>query len=195
MGRFQLDSICQEITDESILAVLGSLPKDLPETFERILRKIAKKALTNPEVSKKIFALVAAAQRPLTLAEIREGLCVVPGVVQPDTNKLVNDMSMALSGYGSLLVLDEEDLTIQLAHHSIRHYLASSSRDIATGQYHFAVHEADPMTGEICVTYLNFALFETQLTKINNRISPQPYAITSIAAITLSQTAVSSLAR
>ncbi|OQU98575.1 NACHT domain-containing protein isoform 2 [Cladophialophora immunda] len=40
---FQLESICAELTDEGILQALQSLPKDLPETFDRVLRRWQRK--------------------------------------------------------------------------------------------------------------------------------------------------------
>lgn len=74
---FQLDSICSQETDESIVNTLQSLPKDLPETFDRILRKLEQSKAADPRLRKKIFEVVAAAQRPLTLEELNDAISVV----------------------------------------------------------------------------------------------------------------------
>lgn len=63
---FQIDSICSQKTDGAILIALEDLPKDLPDTFNRILRKLQHSNAADPVFCKKIFDLVAAAQRPLT---------------------------------------------------------------------------------------------------------------------------------
>jgi hypothetical protein len=62
---FQLDSISSEATDENIINAFQSLPKDLPETFDRILRKLEQKKTADPRLCKKVFEIVASAQRPL----------------------------------------------------------------------------------------------------------------------------------
>ena len=62
---FQIDSICSQKTDEAILMALEDLPKDLPETFNRILRKLERSNAGDPRFCKAVLDLVAAAQRPL----------------------------------------------------------------------------------------------------------------------------------
>ncbi len=163
---FQLDSICSEATDEDIANSLQSLPKNLPETFDRVLRKLERTKAVNPGLCQKIFELVAAAQRPLTLEELREAISVIPGEATWNVKRLVNDMHKTLNSYGSLLVLDEENLTAHFAHHSVKQHLLSGSMDPGVKQYHVHQSEADVNLGEICVTYLNFDCFNTQLTKV-----------------------------
>ena len=50
---FQLDSICSQETDESIINTLQSLPKDFPETFDRILRTLEQSKAADPRLRKK----------------------------------------------------------------------------------------------------------------------------------------------
>ncbi|KIW79346.1 hypothetical protein Z517_05958 [Fonsecaea pedrosoi CBS 271.37] len=175
---FQLESICAELTDEAILTALQSLPKDLPETFDRVLRKLAEKRTTNPATCRKIFAIVAAAQRPLTLDELREATGVVPGDTEWDPRKLINDIQMAVSQCRSLLLIDEEDSTVHFSHHSVKQYIVSSPQDPSTRQFHVELPEADRNLGEVCVTYLNYNVFNTTLTRMGNHAAVQPQAIT-----------------
>jgi ankyrin repeat domain-containing protein 50 len=170
---FQLDSICSEVTDEDIINSLQLLPKDLPETFNRILQKLETTKAANPGLCKRIFELVAAAQRPLTLEELRDTISVVPGETARNTKRLVNDMRKMLNCCGSLLVVDEEDSTVHFAHHSVKQHLLSSSMNPYVEQYHMRLSEANLNLGEICVTYLNFEVFNMQLTKLETiRQSP-----------------------
>jgi hypothetical protein len=178
---FQLDSICSQETDESIVNTLQSLPKDLPETFDRILRRLEQSKAADPRLRKMIFEIVAAAQRPLTLGDLSDAISVVPGETTWNVKKLVNDMHKSLDCCGSLLVVDEEQLTVHFAHHSVKQHLLSNSTDPNVKQYHVRSSEADLSLGEICVTYLNFEVFNMQLTQ--TRTIPQSQSINLPAAI------------
>ncbi|OAP57751.1 hypothetical protein AYL99_08489 [Fonsecaea erecta] len=192
---FQLDSICAELTDEDILNALESLPRDLPETFARVLRKLAEKKTTNIATCKKIFAIVAAAHRPLTLYELREAMGVVPGDTEWSPRRLINDICIAVNGCGSLLLIDEEDSAVRFTHHSVKQYLLSDPQDASTRHFHVEGPEADLSIGEICVTYLNYNVFNSTLVKMSNRAILQPQDITaSIIERTLPQAAGSKLA-
>ena len=163
---FQIDSICSQKTDAAILTALEDLPKDLPETFNRILRKLQHSNTADPYFCKKIFDIVAAAQRPLTLEELREVASVDPGRTEWDASKLVNEILKSLLGScGSLMTVDEEHLTVHFAHHSVKQHLLSEPIDSDIKRYHINIGEADLYLGNVIVTYLNYDIFESELTK------------------------------
>lgn len=76
---FQIDSLCRENTDEAILNTLENLPGDLTTTFRRILRQLNHSEAANSGLAKKAFEILAAAQRPFTLQELREAISITPG--------------------------------------------------------------------------------------------------------------------
>ncbi|OCT45627.1 hypothetical protein CLCR_01389 [Cladophialophora carrionii] len=192
---FQLESICAELTDEAILNALQRLPRDLPETFDRILRKSDREKVCDQALRRKMFALVAAAQRPLTTDELREAISVEPGVTNWESKKLVNDIQKALAGCGSLLIVDEEDFSVRFAHHSVQKYITSASGDPTIAAYHVPWAAADLIMGEICVTYLNLGIFDTQLTRARNRTTLHSHTMTSnIVGSILPETTGSSIA-
>ena len=171
---FQIDSICSQKTDAAILAALKDLPKDLPDTFNRILQKLQHSNTADPHFSKKVFDLVAAAQRPLTVEELREAVSVEPGEEKWDASKLVNEMLKSLLDCcGSLVNVDEEHLTVHFAHHSVKQYLLSEPTDSEMRKYHINMKHADLYLGGVIVTYLNFGIFDQRLTKTNQTIQPQ----------------------
>jgi hypothetical protein len=174
-----LESICAELTDEAILNALQCLPRDLPGTFDRILHKLDQQKGCDPDLRRKMFALLAAAQRPLTTDELREAISIEPGETNWDPKKLVNDIHKAIAGCGSLLVVDEEDSSVRFAHHSVKQYITSVSGDPAIAAYHVPWSASDLFMGEICVTYLNLGIFDTQLTRAKNRTTVQPHTMTS----------------
>ena len=163
---FQLESICSQETDEGIYKALRQLPKDLPETYDRILEKLSSSKTSDPILCKKIFDLVAAALRPLTLEELREAISVEPGDTIWDLKKLANNMLKVIGCCGSLLVIDEETSTVRFTHHSVKQYLVSDKVSSAARTYRVTSEEADLSLGQICVTYLNFNVFDQQMTKV-----------------------------
>lgn len=171
---FQIDSICSQKTDAAILTALKDLPKDLPDTFNRILQKLQHSNTADPHFSKKVFDLVAAAQRPLTVAELREAVSVEPGEETWDTSKLVNEMLKSLLDCcGSLVNVDEEHLTVHFAHHSVKQYLLSEPTNSEMRKYHINMKHADLYLGGIIVTYLNFGIFDQRLIKTNQTMQRQ----------------------
>lgn len=170
---FQIDSIRSQKTDETILAALENLPKHLPNTFNRMLRKLQNSDAADPQFCRKIFDVVAAAQRPLILDELHEAVSVKPGEISWDASKLVNDMLRSLSdSCSSLVVVDEEHLTVHFAHHSVKQHLLSEPTDPDMEKYHINVQESDLHLGDIIVTYLNYKVFDWQLTKANSTVLP-----------------------
>ena len=162
---FQLDTVCSQAADADILGILKDLPKDLPETFNRHLRKLHQSEVCDPDLRKNVFRILSAAQRPLTLEELRHAVSIIPGTTAWDTRKLVNNMMKIVDACGSLLIVDEEEMTIQFAHYSIKQHLLSSPTDSIVKQYHVNLNEADIRLGEICCTYLSLNVLSMQLHK------------------------------
>jgi ankyrin repeat protein len=165
---FQLETISAEVTDQAILDSLQCLPKDLPQTFDRLLRKIHERNTSASSLIRRIFKLVAASERPLRLEELREALSIEPGETVFNHHRVINDMRKCMGMCGSLLLIDEEDFTVHFAHHSVKQYLFATSTDPVTQQYHTDPVLADLTMGEICVTYLNLNVFDKQLLKTSD---------------------------
>ncbi|RYO84634.1 hypothetical protein DL766_005642 [Monosporascus sp. MC13-8B] len=154
----QIESLCAAKTDEALRQALTDLPKDLPETFSRILRRSGELG-TNYQT--RTFELVTAAHRPLTTEELREALSVVPGDANWNPARLLNDVYSALSCCGSLITVDEEGSTVRLIHQSVKQFLLRGFRD-PTGAI-FTSESANRTMGGVIVTYLNYGVFDTQI--------------------------------
>lgn len=161
---FQIDSICRENTDNGILKALEDLPKDLPTTYRRILRRLRDSGSTDPLLGKKIFEIVSAARRPLGLEELREAISIEPGNTTWNASKLVNDMEKSLGCCGSLVVIDEELSTVHFAHSSVKQHLETFPDEVDVSEYHIVPETANLVLGEIVVTYLNLDVLQQQLT-------------------------------
>jgi hypothetical protein len=164
---------------------LEDIPADLPKTFNRILAKIeclrgSREYAQFAKFSAKLFRIVAAARRPLTLDELREAVSVEPGETAWNPDQLVNDTQKLVKCCGSLLVIDEENFTVRFIHGSVQQFLCSQLVNEGVNEYQMNLASADLDLGEICVTYLHSGRHITQL------VPRQPQLIASSA--TLSKT-------
>jgi hypothetical protein len=164
-AALQIQSLCDMTTDQAIRQALADLPKDLSETFSRILQR-ARKA--DHFLQAKTLHIVLAAYRPLSTDELREALSVTPGDATWDSSKLLNDIRSALACCGCLLVVDEEESTVRVLHHSFKQYLLNGS--IGANNASFSLQEAQRTLADIVVTYLGYGVFDTKLSA--SRVRP-----------------------
>lgn len=158
---FQIEDICKQKSDAEIRHSLKTLPKDLPETYQRVLSRINKEC--NQKLADIVFRWVATAKRPLRLEELREAITVFPGDEFLNRERLVNNADSIIPSCGGLIVSDEEDIVVQFVHHTVQEFLLSEEHQSVTDHFHFTLSEVDRMAGETCVTYLHFNDFKRQL--------------------------------
>ncbi|MCJ1347158.1 hypothetical protein MMC31_005379 [Peltigera leucophlebia] len=171
---YQIEDICRQICDHDIRKKIRKLPKKLPETYDGILSRITR--LGNARLAEKVFLWVATARRPLLLEELREAMAIEPLQPYSDRERLINDMSQIVSCCESLIVLDEQDTTVQFTHQTVRMFLLDGFRDQVNANFHFEQRESNHYLGEICVTYLNFNDFQRKLIRRGPPL-PTPEAI------------------
>ena len=193
---FQIEDICAQHSDDAIRRTIGSLPRDLPATYQRALERVVMNH--KAEVARKMFRWVAAAKRPLSLMEIREAIAVEPCQPFSQQDKLVNDVYQLIPWCGNLLALDEEEGLVQFAHHSVKDYLLSDKvSQTSSHQFRIRIADVDQEAGEICCTYLNFSDFEREvihLPQVPSGLDPKAIVETSLSASS-SPTLTSSLLR
>lgn len=169
--------MCRQKCDADIRNTLQTLPRDLTQTYNRILTRIVKER--NDEIVKKIFRWIAAAKRPLLLDELREAIAIEPGDPYLRKDRLVNNANNIISWCGSLAMLQEEDSVVQFAHHSVKQFLLSGHYDVVTEPFHFQLPDVDRAAGEICVTYLHFKDFNGQVIRLPRQkpsVQPKDFA-------------------
>ncbi|KAF4782021.1 hypothetical protein HER10_EVM0006578 [Colletotrichum scovillei] len=155
----QLDAICSEASDYDIKEAIKSLPRDLTATYTRILERST--ARDHERYHKRIFKFLAAAYEPLTSAQIGEMASVTVGDEAYDPSRRINNIDKVLGFCGSLIVVDEEEKTVRFVHHSAKSFCQPSID--RTSLWQFTNEEAHNELGGTILTYLNFAIFETQL--------------------------------
>ena len=93
------------VANADIYDILQNLPRDLPAAFDQALCRIRERRYRN-----QLFKLVATAERPLGVDEMRVALTVVPGETTWHPEKLPPDgIAIVHQCGGNLVEIDEED--------------------------------------------------------------------------------------
>ncbi|KAF1841078.1 uncharacterized protein K460DRAFT_247637, partial [Cucurbitaria berberidis CBS 394.84] len=154
----QIKSLCTMQTDEEITNALEDLPEDLSEIYGRILQKSPE---SKKPYQKRILEIVTAAQRPLTVGELREALSVSPGDTVWTSAKLINDIYATMASCGCLLVVDEEERTVRSIHPSVEQFLLNRYKD--SQGLNITMEGCHKTMADIIVTYLSYGVFGTEL--------------------------------
>jgi hypothetical protein len=152
-------------------STIQNLPKDLGETYSRIMENARRSpgGTARYETMMKVFRWVAGARRALTIEELEEAVAL------EKTNTYLHPERSAtgagerlIACCGNLVVYNEGDSTVTFAHQTIQQFLFSSAMTATTPTlgYDFSPQGLNEHTAEICLTYLSFSDFETQLAKL-----------------------------
>lgn len=166
--KFQLEDLCRAETDSSIRKVLRNLPRDLGETYDRLLARVD--SAEQREYIRRMFVWIICARRPLGVDELREAIAFTLEDDHFDATKIPNDLSRLARACGNLIMIDEEEDHVQIAHYTVEQYLLSEQGSRAS-MFHFTREEASDEVGEVCLAYLSFSDFEVQLTQYNNGVN------------------------
>ncbi|EXF82073.1 NACHT domain-containing protein [Colletotrichum fioriniae PJ7] len=165
----QIEAICPKYTRElrsesGILDIINSLPRNLPQAFDQAMLRIP-----DLKYGSRIFQLIASADPCLSLDELRVALNVQPGsLIWSPSTLHPSGFTLASTYGGSLLEIDEEDSCIRFIHHSVLLHLVRAPALPSASPYHFRLHQAEFELGAICVTYLNYGVFENSLSHAQN---------------------------
>jgi hypothetical protein len=170
--KFQLNDLCDAMSDNQWRQTLQNLPKNLGETYARLLNKI-RASSTRFDMAQRMFTWILCARRPMLIEELREAVSLDTTDSHLDHSKIPSvEDGRLMQCCGNLAVLNRNDSTIRLAHHTVRQFLLGDSTWQIPSMTHLDISAMPlpPTTieshiGELCVTYLCFADFERQITK------------------------------
>ena len=109
---------------------------------------------------------MAIAKRPLTLDELGEAVSIEPCQPCFMPESLVNDTRGIIRWCHGLVALHDLDDALQFTHSSVKEFFCSpDTEEVILRGFHFRPNEADRKFGKVCITYLDFDDFKTQLVK------------------------------
>ena len=121
--RCQLDTISKCSTEKAIEVALGTLPKDLNETYKRILVKILNEGEETAKIAEKILMWLVGAVQPLGLPELEEAIMIEPGNKELNTSLRLIDPTDILTICGSLVEEFEDKYDghrVRLSHYTVQ---------------------------------------------------------------------------
>lgn len=162
-----------------IRQTLRDLPIGLVQTYERILLKISKSSLPKQEIALRAFKWTVCSRRPMKADELQEAVAFDSLDSFWDRDK-IPDEDLMIETCRGLLVRDEEDTTVRFAHHTVQQYVLSAPEISTQEGSRFLVptrSEAEAFVGQVCVTYLCFSDFETQVTLRTPNVHLEPVGV------------------
>jgi hypothetical protein len=167
--KFQIYDIRESITESALRATIRNLPRDLAETYARIIHNVGQSFGGQGKIAlmAKVCQWICCARRPLLLTELEEAV----GLEETDTHVHYERMAIGsgeklVGACGNLVVYNRDEKTVALAHHTVEQFLCAPSFIQGTpGQQsiHFDKGIADHHIGKICIAYLRFTDFERQV--------------------------------
>lgn len=164
---FQLLDLCNASSEFEVRKTLQSLPQGMTATYTKILEKIAANR-SHIVLAQKMFRWIVCAKRPMLLTELREAVAFEATDTSWNKEKVIDAVRLYQAG-GNLVVIDKNDDTVRLAHHTVQQFLLQlpDHQSAIAIPFHFRLSEADLEAGEICVAYLSFSDFERQISTLH----------------------------
>lgn len=117
-----------------------------------------------------MFKSIVCARRPLLVDELCEAIAFSISDDYWNEDKIPTDIFRLIRACGNLVVVEEDTEVVRLAHYTVQQYLLSNETGERT--FCFNIQEANDLLGGICLAYLNFSDFETQITPFSdNRVT------------------------
>ncbi|KAM0136395.1 hypothetical protein ACHAP3_004625 [Botrytis cinerea] len=167
--QFQLEELCRMETDATIVKALQNLPRNLEETYDRLLGRIIE--IERREFVKRMFDWIICSCRPLHMDELREAIAFTIGDKSWDATKIPNDLRRLIRACGNLIMINEETLEVHLAHYTVEQYILHSQNS-ELAYFHTTKEASNRALGATCVTYLSFTDLEAQVTSHHDIVNP-----------------------
>jgi hypothetical protein len=169
--KFQLVDITQAMTEQAMRSTIRNLPKDLGETYSRIMENTRRSpgGTARYETMMKVFRWVAGARRALTIEELEEAVALEKTDTYLHAERSATGAGERLIACCSnLVVYNEGDSTVTFAHQTIQQFLFPSTMTASapTLGSHFSPQILNEHIAEISLAYLSFSDFGTQLARL-----------------------------
>lgn len=162
-----------------IRQTLRDLPVGLVQTYKRILLKISNSSSLKQEIAHRAFRWTVCCRRPMKAEELQEAVAFGSSDISWDRDQ-IPDVDLMIETCRGLLVRDEEDTTVRFAHHTVHQYLLSAPviRDQEGSRFSVSnLSEAEAFVGRVCVNYLCFSDFETQVALRTPKVHLEPVGV------------------
>lgn len=158
----------EALTKSALQKVLENLPENLSDTYRRIILRTSHSPGGHAKLDtmRRVFRWITVARRPLHIHELEEAIALDSTDTYLHTDRLPRDAGVKLvSDCGNLVILDNIENTVAFAHYTIKQFLFATDEYDTKFSNLIDLTTSDTEVGNICLAYLNFSDFETQLAK------------------------------
>lgn len=149
-------------SDKAIRGALQKLPKDLDDTYLRILehvRSLPEECIANVQ---KVLRWLVRGKKSLTLPQIAEAIAIDldddDSCERMDFDAVMTDPEDVLEHCGSLVTVSDH-LEVSLAHYSVQEFLVSDRVKDIMGDFYMGGPAVSAELATVCLTYLCFEDF------------------------------------
>lgn len=121
----------------------------------------------------RMFRWLSVARRPLRLEELEEAVALDVSDTHLHADRVPRGAGERLvAACSNLAVHNVDDDTVVFAHHTVKQYICSiGTHTTPTTSVCVNLREAEDDTGKLCLAYLSFSDFETQITKAEPKLT------------------------
>jgi hypothetical protein len=149
-------------TDKERRKALDTLPKDLFDTYKRILNRLSGSNESNKRLVKRTLIWIMYAKQPLFLESIAKAITVKPGSDHLDPDDIPDEDSI-LKWCSSLIRKDDKTGILSFSHFTVEEFLTDSKlrQDSELSDFYIDGDSTglQQVMASICLTYLNFTKF------------------------------------
>ncbi|KAK4112126.1 hypothetical protein N656DRAFT_768782 [Canariomyces notabilis] len=150
LAQLHMDSLAKKLTRREVRTALGSLPKELDETYDQAMQRIQNQDEGQAALAHRVLYWISYSLRPLTVAELQHALAVEPGDDDLEEDGL-HETEFMVSVCAGLVTVDRESDQIRLVHYTTQSYLERTR----TARF----PEARSTIAKTCLAYLLFRPF------------------------------------
>ena len=188
MSRFQwakcqLDYLCLLSTDKERRKALETLPKDLFETYKRILDRVNDSTSGNQVLVEKTLRWLAFAEEDLTATDITTAIAIQINSKSLDEDDIPDEDSVL---WWCSSMVSRYEKVLELSHFTVKEFLLDDRllENPDLRRYHLKPETSHAILAKVCLTYITmdeFSSFEIgepfALTKIHDRYPFLHYAV------------------
>lgn len=119
-----------------------------------------------------MFRWIIFARRPLKVDELREAIAFDINDTEWDHAKIPSELLRLIRACGNLILINHETQEVQLAHYTVEQYLLDRNEKCQT-YFHITKEESNWKLAQICVAYLSFSDFGTQIIPYSDTTTPK----------------------
>lgn len=152
--------MCLLSTDRERRQALDHLPKDLFETYERILQRVNNSTEGNKNLVERTLRWLATSDRKIHISSIQKAVAIEAGSSEVDVDDVPDEDSI-LWWCSSLVSKDDRTGTIAFSHFTVKEFLTDEKLLETAGlrRYHMDPTDSERILVKACLTYLQFSEF------------------------------------